>query len=102
MQLNVIKVVNNVSVNVINVVNNVNVIKKFFEANPKGKEEDDFGDEAPFLKTKWKAHELSRNNVSRAVWTILVLKEQKDKAIQKVFKGNLEASFIAFMEEVDE
>ena len=55
------------------------VIKKFFEANPKG-------DEAPFLKTKWKAHELSRKNVSRAVWTKLVLQELKDRAIHKVFQ----------------
>ena len=34
----------------------IQVIKKFFDANPKGKEDDDFGDEAPFLKTKWKAN----------------------------------------------
>ena len=38
----------------------------------------------------------------RAVWIILVIKELKDSAIQKVFEGNLEASLIAFIEEVEE
>ena len=63
----------------------IEVIKKFFEENPKGKD-DDFKEEAPFLKTRWKAHELSRKNVSRAVWTILVQQELKDRSMKTVFK----------------
>ena len=65
---------------------NVEVIKKFFEANPKGPDDDLKDKEAPFLKTKWKAHELSRKNVSRAVWTFLVHQELRDRSMKSVFK----------------
>ena len=64
----------------------VNIIKKFFEENPKGKDDDNGKEEAPFLKTKWKAHELSRKNVSRAVWTVLVQQELKGRSMKLVFK----------------
>ena len=80
----------------------VEKIKTFFQQNPKGGEENEVDAEAPFLKTRWKAHELSRKNVSRAVWSFLVKQEMSERGMKLVFKGNLEDAFIRFMEEVDE
>ena len=54
---------------------NLKVVKEFFKENPKFKdqvnseaEESIAGDE-PKMKTKWHCHELSRKNISSAVWT---------------------------------
>ena len=79
----------------------VEMIKTFFQLIPKVGEEDDVDGEAPFLKTRWKAHELSRKNVSRAVWSYLVKQEMSERSMKLVFKGNLEAAFIRYMDEVD-
>ena len=85
----------------------VEFVKAFFARNPKGsqkdsnEDQDDIASDESEGKTTWKLEEISRKDVSRAVWNYLVRKEVKDRKIKPIFKGNLAKSFKKFMDQVD-